>query len=137
MVADNLPDDQVDGIKKMFHLMDTDKNGNLSFQELKDGLNMIGHSIPDADVQMLLDAVSNFNPFFLFINFLIIPKKFKENNLIYSTYSKKEALSFFFFFFRYKNLPISLELQNVKQKTNVNVFLHFVQLTAPLISLNI
>lgn len=64
MVADNLPDDQVDGIKKMFHLMDTDKNGNLSFQELKDGLNMIGHSIPDADVQMLLDAVSNFNPFF-------------------------------------------------------------------------
>ncbi|XP_022864392.1 calcium-dependent protein kinase 24-like [Olea europaea var. sylvestris] len=56
VVADNLPDDQVDGIKKMFHLMDTDKNGNLSFQELKDGLNMIGHSIPDADVQMLLDA---------------------------------------------------------------------------------
>jgi len=56
VVADNLPDDEVDGIKKMFQMMDTDKNGNLSFQELKDGLNMIGHQIPDPDVQMLLDA---------------------------------------------------------------------------------
>ncbi|KAK6122894.1 hypothetical protein DH2020_043360 [Rehmannia glutinosa] len=37
VVADNLPDDQVHGIKQMFHMMDTDKNGNLNFQELKDG----------------------------------------------------------------------------------------------------
>ncbi|KAL2506312.1 Calcium-dependent protein kinase 24 [Abeliophyllum distichum] len=56
VVADNLPDEQLDGIKQMFQMMDTDKNGNLSFQELKDGLNMIGHSVPDPDVQMLLDA---------------------------------------------------------------------------------
>ncbi|GER40675.1 calcium-dependent protein kinase, partial [Striga asiatica] len=38
VVADNLPDEQVDGIKEMFNMMDTDKNGNLNFQELKDGL---------------------------------------------------------------------------------------------------
>lgn len=58
MVADHLPDDQVDGIKEMFHMMDTDKNGNLNFQELKDGLYMIGQPVPDHDVQLLLDAVS-------------------------------------------------------------------------------
>lgn len=39
-------------------MMDTDKNGNLSFEELKDGLRMIGQSVADPEVQMLMDAVS-------------------------------------------------------------------------------
>ncbi|KAJ7980716.1 putative Calcium-dependent protein kinase [Quillaja saponaria] len=56
VVADNLPNEQIDKIKEMFHMMDKDKNGNLTFDELKDGLSMIGHSIPDPDVQMLMDA---------------------------------------------------------------------------------
>ncbi|TKY67446.1 Calcium-dependent protein kinase 24 [Spatholobus suberectus] len=56
VVADNLPDEQIDVIKQMFDMMDKDKNGNLSFEELKDGLSMIGHALPDPDVQMLMDA---------------------------------------------------------------------------------
>lgn len=59
MVADNLPDEEVDGFRKMFDMMDKDKNGSLTFEELKDGLSMIGHAIPDPDVQMLMDAVSS------------------------------------------------------------------------------
>lgn len=58
MVAGNLPDEQVNGIRRMFNMMDTDKNGNLSFEELKEGLNNIGHPVPDPDVQMLMNAVS-------------------------------------------------------------------------------
>ncbi|KAJ6908571.1 hypothetical protein NC651_018847 [Populus alba x Populus x berolinensis] len=58
VVADSLPDEQVDKIKQMFHMMDTDHNGDLSFQELKDGLNKFGHSVPDPDVKLLMDAVS-------------------------------------------------------------------------------
>ncbi|KAG4967157.1 hypothetical protein JHK87_032808 [Glycine soja] len=56
VVADNLSDEQVDVFKQMFDMMDKDKNGNLSFEELRDGLSMIGHAIPDPDVQMLMDA---------------------------------------------------------------------------------
>lgn len=56
VVADSLPDEQVDKIKQMFHMMDTDHNGDLSFQELKDGLNKFGHSVPDPDVKLLMDA---------------------------------------------------------------------------------
>ncbi|XP_043703835.1 calcium-dependent protein kinase 8-like [Telopea speciosissima] len=55
-VADNLPMEQLNGLKKIFHMMDIDKNGNLSFQELKDGLHLIGHPVPDPDVQLLIDA---------------------------------------------------------------------------------
>ncbi|KAA8527294.1 hypothetical protein F0562_034609 [Nyssa sinensis] len=58
VVAYNLPDDEVNGIKNIFHMMDTDKNGNLTFEELKDGLIMIGQPVPDHDVQLLMDAVS-------------------------------------------------------------------------------
>ncbi|KAG2720899.1 hypothetical protein I3760_02G055700 [Carya illinoinensis] len=56
VVAGNLPDEQVNGIRRMFNMMDTDKNGNLSFEELKEGLNNIGHPVPDPDVQMLMNA---------------------------------------------------------------------------------
>lgn len=59
-MADHLSDEQMEGIKRMFHMMDTDKNGDLTFEELKNGLRMIGHSLPDPDVRMLMDAVSFF-----------------------------------------------------------------------------
>lgn len=58
MVAENLPDEQIFGIKQTFDMMDTDKNGNLSFEELKEGLHMIGHPVADPDVQLLMNAVS-------------------------------------------------------------------------------
>lgn len=60
VVADNLPDEQVFRIKEMFDTMDTDNNGQLSFEELRVGLHMFGHSVPDHEVQMLMDAVSLF-----------------------------------------------------------------------------
>ncbi|KAL1361859.1 hypothetical protein HN51_010179 [Arachis hypogaea] len=56
VVADNLPDEQLDSMTKMFHMMDKDKNGDLSFEELKDGLALFGHTLPDLDVKMLMDA---------------------------------------------------------------------------------
>lgn len=71
MVADNLPDDQMDSIIQLFHMMDTDKNGGLSFEELKDGLIGLGQPVSDPDVQMLMEAVgfshSAFSSFCTFI----------------------------------------------------------------------
>lgn len=58
MVADNLPNEEIAGIVQMFHMMDTDKNGDLTFEELRDGLQKIGQAVPDPDVKMLMDAVS-------------------------------------------------------------------------------
>lgn len=58
VVADNLPTEQIDAIKQLFYMMDTDKNGDLTCEELKEGLNMIGHKVSGSDVQMLMEAVS-------------------------------------------------------------------------------
>lgn len=61
-------------IKQMFQMMDTDKNGNLNFQELKDGLYMFGQPVPDHDVQLLLDAVSihTYIRIYIYIHYLMI-----------------------------------------------------------------
>ncbi|KAI7738998.1 hypothetical protein M8C21_030531, partial [Ambrosia artemisiifolia] len=57
VVAENLPDEQVDGLKQMFDEMDKDKNGMLTFEEFKDGLCSIGDQpLDDHDVRMLMDA---------------------------------------------------------------------------------
>ncbi|KAI3823130.1 hypothetical protein L1987_04560 [Smallanthus sonchifolius] len=57
VVAENLPDEQVDGLKQMFDEMDKDKNGSLTFEEFKDGLCSIGEQpLDDPDVRMLMEA---------------------------------------------------------------------------------
>ncbi|KAJ8642619.1 hypothetical protein MRB53_004367 [Persea americana] len=56
VVAEHLPVEELAGFKEMFHMMDTNKNGNLTFEELKQGLQMIGQDATDPDVQMLLEA---------------------------------------------------------------------------------
>ncbi|TXG72855.1 hypothetical protein EZV62_001434 [Acer yangbiense] len=56
VVADKLPNEQLDGLKQLFYMMDTDNNGDLTFEELKGGLEMIGHKMSDPEVQMLMDA---------------------------------------------------------------------------------
>ncbi|KAL9686103.1 hypothetical protein QQ045_023558 [Rhodiola kirilowii] len=61
VVADNLSDDLIEDIKEMFHTMDTDKNGSLTFDELKNGLHNIGHAVPESDVHMLMDALLSRN----------------------------------------------------------------------------
>lgn len=84
-MADNLPVEQVAGIKKMFHMMDTDNNGNLTFQELKDGLHLIGHPVPDPDVQMILDAVSVYQlESYLHRNFLAFFNNYFPDALFFS-----------------------------------------------------
>ncbi|OMO79523.1 hypothetical protein COLO4_24400 [Corchorus olitorius] len=56
VVADNLPNEEIHAITQMFNMMDTDDNGDLTFEELRDGLLKIGHSVADPDVKMLMDA---------------------------------------------------------------------------------
>uniref|UniRef100_M4DYY0 non-specific serine/threonine protein kinase n=1 Tax=Brassica campestris TaxID=3711 RepID=M4DYY0_BRACM len=56
IVADNLPNKEIEEIVQMFRTMDTDKNGRLTFEELRDGLKKFGTVCPDGDVKMLMDA---------------------------------------------------------------------------------
>jgi calcium-dependent protein kinase len=59
VVADHLSVEEAADIKDMFDKMDLNKDQVLSFDELKLGLHKLGHQMPDADVQILMEAVSN------------------------------------------------------------------------------
>ncbi|KAH0449534.1 hypothetical protein IEQ34_020226 [Dendrobium chrysotoxum] len=56
VVAEHLTVEEVAGIKEMFKKMDINNNGRITLEELKYGLHKHGHQIPDADVQILMEA---------------------------------------------------------------------------------
>jgi calcium-dependent protein kinase len=58
VVAQNLPVEELDKYVQMFRLMDKDHNGNLSLEELKEGLHINGQPVPESEIRMLLEAVS-------------------------------------------------------------------------------
>lgn len=58
MIAEHLSVEEVAGIKEGFQLMDTGNKGKINIDELRVGLIKLGHQIADADVQILMEAVS-------------------------------------------------------------------------------
>jgi calcium-dependent protein kinase len=58
VVARNLPVEELDKYVQMFHIMDKDHNGNLTLEELMEGLHINGQPVPESEIRMLLEAVS-------------------------------------------------------------------------------
>ncbi|KAH7838441.1 hypothetical protein Vadar_026384 [Vaccinium darrowii] len=56
VIAEHLSSEEVAGIKEAFDKMDTNKRGKINLEELRVGLQKIGHQIPDADLQILMQA---------------------------------------------------------------------------------
>jgi calcium-dependent protein kinase len=58
VIAEHLSVEEAAGLKEGFKLMDTSNKGKINIDELRVGLHKLGHQIPDADVQILMEAVS-------------------------------------------------------------------------------
>ncbi|KAL5206061.1 hypothetical protein ABZP36_034270 [Zizania latifolia] len=56
VVAGYLPTEELDAIRELFHMLDTSKKGHLTVEELRKGLQVIGHNVHDTDVDMLMEA---------------------------------------------------------------------------------
>ncbi|CAI9787546.1 unnamed protein product [Fraxinus pennsylvanica] len=56
VIAEHLSVEEVAGIKEGFKLMDTANKGKIDINELRIGLQKLGHQIPDADLQVLMEA---------------------------------------------------------------------------------
>jgi len=56
VVAEYLPAEELEAITKLFHMLDTNKDGHLTIDELRKGLQMIGNNAHDIDVDMLMEA---------------------------------------------------------------------------------
>lgn len=58
VIAEHLSVEEVAGIKEGFKVMDTSNKGKIDMNELRAGLHKLGHHIPEADIQFLMEAVS-------------------------------------------------------------------------------
>lgn len=56
VIAENLSEDEIKGLKAMFTNMDTDKSGTITYEELKTGLARLGSKLSEAEVKDLMDA---------------------------------------------------------------------------------
>ncbi|PKA50602.1 Calcium-dependent protein kinase 13 [Apostasia shenzhenica] len=57
VIADHLSNDEVEDMKEKFKMMDTDNDGIVSYEELKNGLAQFGTLLVESEVQMLIEAV--------------------------------------------------------------------------------
>ena len=59
VIAENLSEEEIEGLKAMFTNMDTDKSGTITYEELKTGFAQLGSKLSEAEVKNLMEAVSN------------------------------------------------------------------------------
>lgn len=57
VIADHLSVEEVEIIKDMFTLMDTDKDGKVTYEELKAGLKKVGSQLAEPEIRMLMEVV--------------------------------------------------------------------------------
>ncbi|GMH24351.1 hypothetical protein Nepgr_026194 [Nepenthes gracilis] len=56
VIAENLSGDEIQGLKHMFTNIDTDNNGTITYEELKEGLARLGSKLTGAEVKQLMEA---------------------------------------------------------------------------------
>lgn len=54
VIAENMPKEEIEGLKQMFISIDTDKSGTITVDELRQGLKEKGELLPDTDLQKLM-----------------------------------------------------------------------------------
>ena len=57
VIAENLSEDEIQGLKSMFTNIDTDNSGTITYDELKSGLARLGSKLTEAEVKQLMEAV--------------------------------------------------------------------------------
>lgn len=56
VIAENLSEEEIIGLKEMFKSMDTDDSGTITFEELKAGLPKLGTKLSESEVRQLMEA---------------------------------------------------------------------------------
>ncbi|KAK9290095.1 hypothetical protein L1049_008259 [Liquidambar formosana] len=56
VIAENLSEEEIAGLKEMFKIIDTDNSGQITFEELKAGLKRFGANLNESEIHDLLQA---------------------------------------------------------------------------------
>ncbi|KAI5396328.1 Calcium-dependent protein kinase 17, variant 2 [Lathyrus oleraceus] len=56
VIAENLSEEEIAGLKEMFKMIDTDNSGQITLEELKKGLERVGSVLKDSEITLLMQA---------------------------------------------------------------------------------
>ncbi|CAJ2672928.1 calcium-dependent protein kinase 20-like protein [Trifolium pratense] len=56
VIAENLSEEEIAGLKEMFRMIDTDNSGQITLEELKNGLERVGSVLKDSEITWLMQA---------------------------------------------------------------------------------
>uniref|UniRef100_A0A0A0LEV4 non-specific serine/threonine protein kinase n=1 Tax=Cucumis sativus TaxID=3659 RepID=A0A0A0LEV4_CUCSA len=56
VIAESLSEEEIAGLKEMFKMIDTDNSGQITFEELKDGLRRFGANLNETEIKDLMQA---------------------------------------------------------------------------------
>ncbi|KAL5198199.1 hypothetical protein ABZP36_001711 [Zizania latifolia] len=56
VIAENLSEDEIAGLREMFKMLDTDNSGQITLEELKTGLERVGANLKDSEITTLMEA---------------------------------------------------------------------------------
>ncbi|KAK0587180.1 hypothetical protein LWI29_018720 [Acer saccharum] len=82
VIAENLSEEEIMGLKEMFKSMDTDNSGTITYEELKASLPKLGTKLSESEIRQLMEAATPLGSFFLLQLCIVI--EWKERN----TYTK-------------------------------------------------
>lgn len=68
-IAERLAEEEIGALKEWFKMMDTDNNGTITFEELKNSLKEVKHELMDIEIKDLMDAVRKIVPPFMYYTF--------------------------------------------------------------------
>lgn len=58
VIAETLSEEEIAGLKEMFKMIDADNSGQITLEELKNGLERVGANLKDSEIHGLMQAVS-------------------------------------------------------------------------------
>ena len=58
VIAETLSEEEIAGLKEMFKMIDVDNSGQITLEELKNGLERVGANLKDSEIHGLMQAVS-------------------------------------------------------------------------------
>ncbi|CAL5205774.1 unnamed protein product [Lathyrus oleraceus] len=56
VIAENLAEEEIKGLKQMFNNIDTDRSGTITYEELKSGLSKLGSKLSEFEIKQLMEA---------------------------------------------------------------------------------
>ncbi|XP_052174614.1 calcium-dependent protein kinase 20-like [Diospyros lotus] len=91
VIAENLSEEEIAGLKEMFKMIDTDNSGQITLEELKKGLERVGASLKDSEINGLMQAADVDNSGAIdygeFIAAMIHLNKIQKEDHLYAAFS--------------------------------------------------